>query len=97
MTAPRYTASARADLRLILRRSRRLFGQFQARRYATTLEQAGIDLASGIRRGRPFGEAHADRLRFKMGSHYLVYRWDEDQRVLVLRVLHGRMNFADHL
>lgn len=97
MTALEYTAQARSDLRLILRNSRRLFGRNQAQRYAQHLKTAGNDLASGVRKGRPFDEAFPDRLRFKVEAHYLVYRQVDDGTILVLRVLHTRMNIADHL
>ena len=97
MNAPTYTPKARADLRSVIRSSRRMFGRLQARRYADQIEAAGIDLVSGLRKGRVFDTAYPEHLRFRVGSHYLVYRVDAAGGVNILRVFHVRMNVVDHL
>ena len=97
MQAPIYTPQARKDLRYILQGSMRMFGQSQARRYADDIRSAGMELASGFRSGRQFDEEHPEHLRFRVGSHYLIYRLDEHRRIRILRLLHVRMNIAAHL
>ncbi len=101
---------AQADERLILSRSRRVFGARAARAYSALLRRAykllqenpqrpGVQFRKDLR-GAPF-LLHL-RLARKRGAspkqprHFILFRYD-DERVYILRVLHDAMDIARHL
>ncbi|MCB8839199.1 type II toxin-antitoxin system RelE/ParE family toxin [Aurantimonas sp. VKM B-3413] len=94
---PLYSARAESDLREIYRDSLRLFGRQQARQYSGRLRTLCEKLAEGYTRGRPFDETRAGYLRKLVGAHYIVYRFGDEGRMYVVRILHSRMNLPDHL
>ncbi|MEX6505108.1 type II toxin-antitoxin system RelE/ParE family toxin [Jiella sp. M17.18] len=94
---PLYSARAEGDLRRIFRDSLRLFGPEQARRYAGRLRNGCEQIADGRLRGQAFDADRAGYLRKLVGAHYIVFRFGEDGRMYVVRILHSRMNLPDHL
>lgn len=55
------------------------------------------DLGSGLRRGRALLETRPLDLCFLVGVHYVVYRARDDGRILIVRILHSRMDLTSHL
>ncbi len=90
------TEIARADLASIRRFSIRSWGQDQTSRYIDALR----DTMKGLVRGTVTTHARDDLrpgiLMATSGRHSIFFEAD-DSRILVLRVLHGRMDYRRHL
>ena len=96
------TGPAQADLREILRLTRRQFGPPQEADCAGRIEMAIRSLRAGP---APLGSRSAhpgrpDLRKLPVGRNYphlLIYRAASDGRIEVLRVLHSLMDIARHL
>lgn len=101
---------AQADERLILLRSRRVFGAAATRAYAALLRRAyellrenpqrsGVQLREDLS-GSPFlfhlRHARMRRTSPKRPRHFILFRYDGD-RIAVLHVLHDAMDLAQHV
>jgi toxin ParE1/3/4 len=90
------TEIARADLASIRRYSTRTWGQDQTTRYMDALR----DTMKGLLRGSVVTRARDDlRPGIQMaisGRHCIFFEVDE-ARILVVRVLHDRMDYRRHL
>ncbi|MFY8152669.1 MAG: type II toxin-antitoxin system RelE/ParE family toxin [Hyphomicrobiales bacterium] len=107
----RYTTAASADIERITEDTLERFGEQQARRYAQMIDRA-VDLVADDPE-RPAARRHAELgqgvrslhvafagPRAGAASHIVFYRTeqrDRGQAVVVLRVLHERMDPALHL
>jgi plasmid stabilization system protein ParE len=104
----RLSAAARADIRRVLAETIRQFGRFQAQRYRAallrTLERAGE--APLLPASRDLGWRNLRSLhvgvvagRAASGAHVVIYRVPADvgDPVVIVRVLHERMDPARHL
>ncbi|NDW03789.1 type II toxin-antitoxin system RelE/ParE family toxin [Jiella pacifica] len=94
---PVYSRQAEADIRHVFRHSLQLFGPRQARGYSDRIRRACEDLAAGVAKGQAIDRIRAGYLRKLVGSHYVIYRFDDGGRLLVVRILHSRMDLPDHL
>ena len=88
--------AARQDIAAIWRYTAATWDVPQADAYVTAFDDAIMRLAS-----KPGSVPRCDWIRpgyrrLKAGSHYVFARIEGDQ-VIIVRVLHERMNFADHL
>ena len=72
------------------------FGLSQARRYRNGLEQSFQYLAEYPHQGQSAGELAPGLRRHRYQSHMIFYR-KADTGILVIRVLHARMDFANQL
>lgn len=99
------TTDAAADIRHILRWTRKEFGEQQERAYRVTLRAALKALHSGP---NIIGVKKRDDLAPGMftlhvarngrkGSHFIVFRISESHTIDVLRLLHDGMDLAAHL
>ena len=96
MTDYRLTSRAEADLAGIADYTIEAFGIEQARRYRDDLEACFRTLAGNPRLGRS-AEALASGLRrFEQRAHAVFYAEDEDG-ILIVRILHARMDAPRHL
>lgn len=95
--APVYSRQAEADIARIYRQSLRQFGTNQARRYSAGIRKTCEGLAAGSLRGQPIDHIRRGYLRKLVQSHYVIFRFDENGRLLVVRILHSRMRLDDHL
>lgn len=93
----RYTFAPAADRDLadIWLYTAETWSRDQADRYAGLIVDTCGRLASGEVRGRPIPEIGATYLKVTVGAHLVIYRRSGDA-VLVLRVLHRRMDIAAH-
>lgn len=95
--------AARMDLDGILSWTKTNFGNVQARRYASLLEDAIAVLSNGPNaRGVKARDDLSPGLRAinaRKGRHVIFFRVDEkaEHSIVVLRVLHDSMDFARHL
>ena len=87
---------ARQDLAAILQHTEEEWGEAQALRYRTKLEAAleKIGRNPDIASGRP--DLPSQYRTLSVGSHAIIYQ-AKTNHVEVARILHQRMNRADHL
>ena len=86
------TADAEADLRGIIRHTRKAWGTDQVRRYVVLLEQAMTRLAAGEARIRDMGDLHPGLRTTHCGHHYLFCLPRDGEPTLVVAILHERRN-----
>ena len=87
----RFSAQARRDLRAILQYSTETWGREQGDAYAASLQEAMRHLADYPAVGRAREDIRPDLRSFQVRQHLVLYRAD-DKAVVVLRVLHARMD-----
>ena len=90
----RLTRTAAADIRHIYGEGARLFGEARAARYHARLRHTFDLLAEnpGLARERP--ELSPPVRVHPCGSHVVIYTVEGDGRVLIVRVRHGREDWA---
>jgi toxin ParE1/3/4 len=87
---------ADADIEQIARTSLRLWGLVRAEIYVLGLHDAFERLSAFPELGRDASEIRPGVLRFESTSHVILYRI-EDDGILILRVLHARMDVSQRL
>jgi toxin ParE1/3/4 len=88
---------AEADLERLLRRSVAEFGQDHAERYYQSMLGAFEWLAEYPLAARERPEYRGNVRLHREGAHIIVYRPMGDQKVLIVRVLHGRQDIRRYL
>jgi toxin ParE1/3/4 len=88
--------AARTDLDTIWTFGEAQWGAARAERYTREIQRAVETVANDPRRGRPCDEIRDGYFRFAVGSHLLFYRRRADV-VDIVRILHQRMDFDQHL
>ena len=93
----KYRLSTRADSDIagIAYHSIKKFGVTQARRYREGLEESFRALAEDARRGRRAEHLASNLRRYNYESH-VIFFLPEKKGVLIVRVLHQRMDFQRH-
>lgn len=89
----RLTNKAEADIREIYQESRDLFGASQAERYFRNLTAVFETLAQNPRLARLRREIDPAVRIHPVGSHLVVYREDERDDILIIRIRHHRENW----
>ncbi|MBX9591496.1 MAG: type II toxin-antitoxin system RelE/ParE family toxin [Hyphomonadaceae bacterium] len=94
----RYVLSPRAqrDLDEIWDYTADRWGADQAESYIRLLQRAIETVAEDPRRGRPWDVVRPGYLKYPASSHMLLYRRLRSA-VGIVRILHGRMDFEQHL
>lgn len=90
-----FSPAAEVDLEGIWDYSAKTWGPEQADRYTDEIQDACFAVATGRKRGRPL-DVRAGYLKIITGSHVVYYR-DQDDRIEVIRILHGRQDVERHL
>jgi toxin ParE1/3/4 len=90
------TEIARADLASIRRYSTRTWGLDQTTKYMDALRDAMKDLVRGTVVARPRDDLRPGIQMATSGRHSIFFQADAS-RVLVVRVLHDRMDYRRHL
>lgn len=90
-----FSPAAEVDLEGIWDYSAKTWGPDQADRYTDEIRDACFAVATGHKRGRPL-DVRAGYLRIITGSHVVYFR-DRDDRIEVIRILHGRQDVERHL
>ena len=96
MDSYRLTAAAENDIRGIARDSLQRWGMERAEAYVLGLHDTFQRLVELPGLGRPADEIRPGYFRMESGSH-VVFFLKQAQTVLIVRVLHERMDFARHL
>jgi toxin ParE1/3/4 len=91
-----FTPRAQRDIEEIWNYSFNRFGAEHAEAYIRDLQRAAQAVAEDPRRGRVCDDIRAGYRRFSVGSHVLFFRAAEE-RVIVIRIPHQRMDFERHL
>jgi toxin ParE1/3/4 len=91
-----FTPRARRDIEEIWEYSFERFGLDKAEAYLRGIQRAAMMVTEDPRRGRPCDEIRAGYRKFSVGSHILFFR-ESTTRVVIVRILHVRMNVDRHL
>ncbi|MFM9852436.1 MAG: type II toxin-antitoxin system RelE/ParE family toxin [Sphingomonadaceae bacterium] len=89
-------ASAAADLASIRDYTEREWGGDQAVRYLTKLQQSTHRLLDAPYLGSPYGGRRVSLRSLKSSRHRLIYDVS-DEAIILVRVLHVRMDLHRHL
>lgn len=100
MSSPSYrlvfSSEAEDDVEGILRHSLMQWGEVQERRYAEALDRAFLLLADNPNLGRRRDELQPGYRSYLVRQHLIIYRVRGDA-VIIVRVLHSRMDIASAL
>lgn len=91
------TKAARSDLRRIYAYTFMEWGERQAETYLDALRQAMNRIADGSGTARPLRSQHPDMFKLKQGRHLIIFQQSDEDHILVIRVLHERMDIDAHL
>lgn len=97
MTAYVLTTEAEADLRGIIRYTRKEWGAAQVRRYIAKLEQGIAALADGHRPFKDMSEIYPALRMARCEHHYVFCLPREDSAALIVAILHERMDLLMRL
>jgi toxin ParE1/3/4 len=91
------TPRARADLKSIARFTWSRWGREQGLRYLALLDDCFRRLGETPDLGRECSEIRQGYRKLLLGGHVIFYRKIADNRVEIVRILHGRMDVEEHL
>ena len=91
-----FSPRAQADVEEIWEYSTQRFGAEQTDAYIREIQRAAQTIAKDPRRGRACDEIREGYRKFSVGSHVLFFRV-AGESVVVVRILHQRMDFERHL
>lgn len=97
MTAYILTAEAEADLRGIIRYTRKQWSTTQVRRYVSKLEQGIASLAAGQGTFKDMSELSPALRMARCGHHYVFCLPREQVPALVVAIFHERMDLITRL
>lgn len=95
MKALAFSPAAVADLEHIWNHSAEYWGPDQADRYTDEIRDACLELASGVKQGRPV-DVRSGYLKYATGTHMIYFR-DHGDRLDVIRILHQRQDVSRNL
>jgi toxin ParE1/3/4 len=90
------TPRARRDIEQIWEYSFQRFGLNKAEAYLRDIQRAAMTVTEDPRRGLACDEIRSGYRKFSVGSHILFFRASAT-RVVIVRILHARMDFDRHL
>lgn len=93
----RLSEQAAADLEDIFVYTIETFGEAQAERYKTKLEDAMSRIADDPRLGRAMEGRTRTFFQYNCESHGLFFVVEDDKSILIVRVLHLAMDLPRHL
>lgn len=91
------TDEAEADLRGVIRHTRKHWGDAQVRSYIASLEQGFVDLAAGQGPFKDMGELYPSLCMARCGHHYVFCWRREHAPALIVAILHERMDMLGRL
>ena len=97
MSAPyKYSKKAEADLIKIYQDTFLEWGSAQADKYDKDLHQTVLNLASNPKMGKECDWIKLGYRKFGCGRHVIFYKV-RSKDIFITRILHGHMNFEEHL
>lgn len=97
MTVVVFSPRARSDLAEIWDFTAGRWGADQADRYVGAIVATVDAVAAGEKTGRAVDRVRRGYRRIRSGSHLVFYRRGASAEVVVVRILHERMDVARHL
>ena len=97
MSGLRYAPAARADLDAIWTYTVERWGVAQAASYVREIDQACHDAAAGRRASTPIDDIRPGYRKLLVRSHVVFWRRYEAGDMVVVRILHQRMDVTRHL
>lgn len=97
MTSYVLSPAARDDLEQIWDCTAERWGQDQAERYVLAIRDTCQELAANKRQSRPAGDIRAGYRKAQVGSPILFFRRTDGGPLVVVHILHQRMNMLRHL
>ena len=91
------TNKAIADVLKIGRYTEEHWGQVQRDKYLSLIDESFSSLAQNPNQGRDCSDIKTGYRKKNVGSHVIFYRQIADDKIQIVRVLHGRMDYASHL
>lgn len=85
------------DLRTIGHYTQRHWGKTQRKKYLAQIVNRFQQLAKHPHSGKTCDEVRAGYRKYLEGRHIIFYRIADDGIVEIVRVLHGRMDYQQHL
>lgn len=95
--ALRYTSAAEADLAGIHAYTLTRWGEARAERYLADLEAACARIAEGTAVALRLDFRADPIFRTRQGRHLIIWREEADDTILIVRVLHERMDLPGRL
>jgi len=92
-----FTRKAEEDLIGILSHTISEFGPGQAQKYLVLMDSALISLTISPSLGHKRRDLPSHLFAFPVGQHLLIYKIENNKSIIVLRVLHSRMDFSDRI
>lgn len=92
----KFSPRARQDIEEIWDYTVEHWGQRQAEIYLRLIRTAAEAIASDPKRGRTCDDVRPGYRRYEVGSHVLFYRM-ATKHVIVIRILHQRMDVERHI
>jgi plasmid stabilization system protein ParE len=89
--------AAEADMRGIIRYTRRTHGVAHVRTYTTQLKECALGLATGKGHIRTLSEIHPNLRLVHCQHHYIFGVMREDMPMLIVAFLHERMDIIQRL
>lgn len=96
MTGYVLTPAAAGDVDAIWEYTAANWNVDQAERYINEIRDAGLALAAGTRQSRPV-DVRSGYRKLHVGSHTLYFRTEADGLIVIVRILHQRMDVARNL
>lgn len=91
------TNKAIADVLEIGRYTEEHWGQVQRDKYLSLIDGSFSSIAQNSTQGRDCSDIKTGYRKKNIGSHVIFYRQIADDKIQIVRVLHGRMDYASHL
>lgn len=91
------TNQAIADVLEIGRYTEEHWEQVQRDKYLSLIDESFRSIAQNPSQGRNCSEIKTGYRKKNIGSHVIFYRQIADDKIQIVRVLHGRMDYASHL
>ena len=91
------TNKAIADVLKIGRYTEEHWGQVQRDKYLSLIDESFSSLAQNPNQGRDCSDIKTGYRKKNVGSLVIFYRQIADDKIQIVRVRHGRMDYASHL
>ncbi|EJB01968.1 plasmid stabilization system protein [Rhizobium leguminosarum bv. trifolii WSM597] len=96
MTGIIFSPAAQTDIDRIWDYTATSWNVDQAERYIQDIRDACHELAQGTRMSRP-SDIRKGYSKVSVGSHFLYFKSNDASQIIVVRILHQRMDVAKHL
>ena len=93
----RFSSQAEIDINSIWLYTYEKWSFEQAERYYDQILEEIENISQKPELGRPFAHGRRNYLHRQVGSHLLFYRVGSEREIVIIRILHKRMDLEKHL